>query len=77
MRTRTLNRHLIRVTGRGQFPFDMLRYDECFPYRVMDCSAMTMERQLRDVVLVCVRPHGPTVQRWRSFGWNCQAEENG
>jgi hypothetical protein len=56
------------VTGNGDFPFDMLRYDKCWPAseaasRLLDDLLGTQRRvELRGLI-------GPTVARWRSFGW--------
>jgi hypothetical protein len=61
------------VAGRGQFPIDMLRYDQCWPKRESE-DAMGIERSfrndpgiLRQVTLRGLHP--PTVGRWESFGW--------
>lgn len=62
------------VEGCGEFPFDMLRYDSCWPYMGQDAAEVASKRYERDtntqrrrVVLqgIC----SPTVERWRSFNW--------
>lgn len=67
------------VEGKGEFPFDMLRYDSCHPDRGVDVRAMTVDPMSeealeapRKVALVTFRlmaNQGPTEARWRSFGW--------
>ncbi len=62
------------VTGRGAFPFDMLRYDHCWPADG-DAAAsigVTFEdgdhfRKPRTIKLWSHRE--PTTARWSSFGW--------
>lgn len=61
------------VTGSGQFPTDMLRYDACYPtdhtngliapYR----EDSSFYRERRSVNLRSTNP--PTIDRWMSFGW--------
>ncbi|CAB4130440.1 hypothetical protein UFOVP119_64 [uncultured Caudovirales phage] len=67
------------VTGRGRFPVDMLRYDECFPRTGEDAQAMNYDseslagvREVRSVTLCTYARHGsrPTAARWASFGWS-------
>ena len=56
------------VRGRGQFPFDMLRYDQCWPKSsAPDVSALWHTDDERTVTLVGIC--SPTVDRWASFGW--------
>jgi hypothetical protein len=58
------------VSGKGMFPTDMLRYDECFPRDPQ--SVMNIEpesRCHRPVHLGTHRYGGPTKERWASFGW--------
>lgn len=64
------------VTGTGVFPFDMLRYDKCFPARGQDVIAMWTHRSARSAqrtVMVAKnatsRTDGFTADRWASFGW--------
>ncbi len=56
------------VTGDGEFPFDMLRYDAAFPSGPIDADQMTAGRQNRSVKLIGYRE--PTLGRWASFGWS-------
>ncbi len=59
------------VTGRGEFPIDMLRYDCCFPNTGSD-SAAIMHDGTRTVSLVKYHADKEpliTDARWNSFGW--------
>ena len=64
--------HRIEVTGKGQFPFDMLRCDQCFPLYESDPAIM---RHPTDEDQVVALGHWgpstwtPTKERWRSFHW--------
>lgn len=66
--------HTFTVEGRGEFPEDMLRYDECAPLNYADTRAMK-QRGLRMVTLTG-RKHTPTFARWESFGWKVVAVGN-
>ncbi len=60
------------VTGRGAFPFDMLRYDSAWPADTdsalgLDYSPRYGSHSHRDVKLRSHYP--PTTERWSSFGW--------
>lgn len=67
------------VEGTGPFPFDMLRYDVCWPLRQEDTAAMERlfrpsskgGRPVRGPVRITLATNGhpPTVARWKSFGW--------
>lgn len=60
------------VRGKGPFPFDMLRYDSCWPVDGAIFFGFGMpgdpyygERSIE------LRSHTmPTEDRWASFGWN-------
>ena len=69
--------HSVVVVGSGYFPVDMLRYDHCWPADTE--SAMEVVNRDRDdlkgsrkVRVLCLDRKGwkPTVDRWRSFGWD-------
>lgn len=63
------------VTSSYEFPWDMLRYDQCFPASTDDAMKMTQEGK-RTIRLRCHNHLGiPTVDRWRSFGWSVLAYE--
>jgi len=63
------------VTGRGDFPWDMLRFDECWPTGIEDGNAIGGVSQRgtdrRSVRLRTHRIGGPSLKRWESFGWHC------
>lgn len=65
---------VFEVQGRGNFPFDMLRYDSCCPDRSEDAAEMSgYDTEVRTVRLrrfARDKKAGPTVERWRSFGWS-------
>lgn len=66
--------HRIRfvVRGSGQFPYDMLRYDCCFPVESGNALAGDWDAPARDVVLEHRGPDPgwrPTYDRWSSFTW--------
>lgn len=61
------------VIGRGVFPFDMLRYDSCYPMCPEDAGRLA-ELDKRAVALVTVSHVAPTIGRWNSFGWQVIAE---
>lgn len=65
------------VVGRGAFPFDMLRYDACWPYASPDAGAIHYDNLthegIREIRRVTLATHGrgvPTLGRWSSFGWS-------
>lgn len=67
-----------KVTGSGEFPFDMLRYDRSSPMSELpDSYQLIWSSIVRTVQLICyiesphVRKNGfqPCVKRWESFGW--------
>jgi len=58
------------VMGKGRFPFDMLRYDQCFPcdgISVHNTEADTVA--VRSVKLISIASAGITSLRWASFNW--------
>ncbi len=56
------------VEGSGRFPFDMLRYDTCWPAReAEDSYELANDREFRKIRLRGLRP--PTIARWHSFDW--------
>lgn len=67
------------VEGSGPFPFDMLRYDTCYPDNHEDvvkilCSA-TQDKQSTGIYRISLarrvesKKDLPTYKRWESFGW--------
>ncbi|MBK6616281.1 hypothetical protein [Ottowia sp.] len=70
------------VSGHGEFPFDMLRFDECYPVNADSVNALGMSTHdvrardsKRTVRLLSHRLLAPTVGRWESFGWKVLTEE--
>ena len=64
------------VSGRGQFPLDMLRYDSAWPATPQDAAALdnyTGVRTIRSVKLLSFSE--PTVDRWLSFCWSVGTEK--
>lgn len=61
------------AVGAGPFPFDMLRYDHCFPASESYSSEVGHDHYEHDrVVIVAKYRHQPgnwTPARWKSFGW--------
>lgn len=78
---RTSVKVVFEVHGRSAFPTDMLRYDQCYPMQSADASKIDqMNDQLERAKTgdVSIRlsseaqsaaQHGPTDERWRTFGW--------
>jgi hypothetical protein len=61
------------VMGKGSFPVDMLRYDQCFP--ASQDAAVSLDSEIpgnRSIELrryVSDKTTVPTTGRWASFGW--------
>ena len=67
--------HEFIVVGSGQFPLDMLRYDECFPLSAEDVEHLSA-RGRRYVHLGSYKTVGvPTRGRWESFNWRVALSE--
>ena len=70
-------KQVIVVEGSGQFPFDMLRYDDCIPRHESEMHKLDFKmwdptsREKRRIELTRFSANGepPTEERWRSFGW--------
>ncbi len=66
--------HTFTVEGKGHFPIDMLRYDECFP-NDQNSAAAIANSQWGDgnvkIHLAAWQPKRwkPTEKRWESFLW--------
>jgi hypothetical protein len=68
------------VSGRGSFPYDMLRYDGAWPATSTDAARMSISiadgdayRKVRSVRLRSYRE--PTIDRWSSFVWSVGVED--
>jgi hypothetical protein len=60
------------VTGRGPFPFDMLRTDECWPADGVTASMLATagtDRHPRMMKFRTQRSINVHPKRWDSFGW--------
>ncbi len=72
----------ITVEGRGPFPIDMLRYDDCTPATQVDAGKisrsvdMTARKEPVQVNLHRFSVDGTraTAARWASFGWTVVAD---
>lgn len=56
------------VTGKGLFPYDMLRYDQAWPASAYDANLLSNFDTQRSIKMQSHRQ--PTVGRWESFGWS-------
>jgi len=71
------------VTGTGEFPWDMLRYDACWPADSTEAYKMGVGfwgkddaySRRRSIKLRSYR--APTVDRWSSFTWSVGVEDLG
>jgi hypothetical protein len=70
-----MDQKIAKISGSGEFPIDMLRYDSCSPYKESDSYliANTFKRYEKWEIYVKCRPldkkRSPwTVDRWKSFG---------
>ena len=65
------------VEGRGEFPADMLRTDQCWPASVEAASGVAAHYGAhgptdigqRAITLETAAKYAPNRQRWLSFGW--------
>lgn len=66
------------VIGKGHFPYDMLRYDQCHPYNAEDAEKLAITevsergyfRTIKLVKYTTDKRAEPTYGRWASFGWS-------
>lgn len=66
----TVKLKTFKVTGTGNFPIDMLRYDACWPATESDAAHLQFEKGRRTITLHTHNPSAPTNGRWNSFLWN-------
>lgn len=62
------------VVGKDHFPFDMLRYDACFPATGESAVSLSIPRTQKERTVTLRRfavdkSWEPTCARWASFGW--------
>lgn len=70
--------HTFKVIGRGAFPLDMLRYDECYPTRGQDVDMLDPSSDSDEAVQLRAVHHRtwePCAGRWESFGWEVTSHE--
>ena len=69
------------VCGRGEFPYDMLRKEQCHPASQGDSDSMSYNvirltaqkyKELRAINLIGNTP--PNRKEWESFGWHVMAQ---
>lgn len=65
---------LVQVTGGGIFPFDMLRYDQCWPFSEPDSTKLVTFGEIRTIKL-CNASGVWTSSRWKSFAWDVKIIE--
>lgn len=63
------------VSGRGIFPYDMLRFDSAWPATTDDAHLMFAEHSpgIRSVQIRSYKE--PTIERWSSFLWSVGLEK--
>jgi hypothetical protein len=70
---KTRKEFLVKVTGKGTFPVDMLRYDSAVPASEEDAGLIEdtfQPRFPREPMTITVRMmRAPTTARWESFAW--------
>ena len=57
------------VRGKGNFPVDMLRHDQCWPVDGDIFAINTPRKQETGLRLCALKRRLITPARWRSFGW--------
>lgn len=63
------SRVLFDVTGKGEFPLDMLRYDTCWPYDPQSVYWMTATHVEGKRTITLMSDYPPNTERWDSFLW--------
>ena len=66
------DRYEFTVVGTGLLPYDMLRYDCCWPSSSAEArtaAAEVNQIQIMTRPVVLRGTSAPTVERWKSFGW--------
>jgi hypothetical protein len=59
-----------KVVGRGDFPWDMLRYDRVYPLSEPSPSRYDVDERWREPRTVEVQGEACTPARWSSFLWS-------
>ena len=61
------------VTGKGEFPVDMLRRNRCYPTDTMSaCNMFSTETKKRSVALES--DESPKIKYWNSYQWKVKIE---
>jgi len=69
------------AVGQGEFPYDMLRHDQCWPARGEDAGRIEahgrhFDREQRGKYIIRLNSHRkPTPERWASFNWRITTTE--
>ena len=68
---------VFEVSGKGNFPLDMLRYDQCWPRSPEDVSRILDQvcNGTKKVSINLTSYSQPTVDRWKSFCWSCETRK--
>lgn len=61
------------VRGSGNFPFELLSRDECFPANVLQADALRMScptiADEREIIMASARRESPTHSAWKVAKW--------
>lgn len=64
------------ISGRGHFPIDMLRYDQCWPAEQQDVESIGLSvahsGQDETHTIQVLSQYPPTTARWMSFSWKVE-----
>jgi len=61
------------VTGMGDFPVDMLHFDQCWPVTGDDAAKIVEPASPAEPRSIRMRSHSqPDTGRWSSFGWSVE-----
>ncbi len=67
------------VSGSGNFPFDMLRYDSAWPVDTTSAMGLAYDRESADIgrhrSIHLESYQAPTIDRWSSFTWSVGNEK--
>lgn len=68
-----MNIRLFQVKGSGNFPFEMLGFDQCWPASQVHADAIRMScptvADERSITLATREPGAPTPRRWAEYHW--------
>lgn len=70
-RERPKIRYEYAVTGMGDFPVDMLCFDQCWPVTGDDAAKIVEPASPAEPRSIRMRSHQrPEIDRWSNFGWS-------